>query len=267
MKKEFEGLINIKEFNKVSFDNIVYENEFFIVANKPVGVESQDSIGLRTDMPSILRGYLSTQNKRKDNYIGVIHRLDKGVSGLMIFSKDKKCSNELVELFSKKKVKKVYNAVVCGHLVDNSKILENNVVIDAKNKHIQNVDNVDNKSTYMKLKYEALKKNNIKINNKNIEVNLLNIELITGKYHQIRYQLYENKTPILGDRLYYNDESSLLREETGIKNIFLSCKMLEFNFRGKYYKFENDVFGQNEENLKLLGYSMADIEFIKKYIV
>ena len=114
---------------------ILYEDKEIIVAVKPSGVESQSSRGFSQDMVSMLSRHLYTKLStdwgkvstnqcrmgKKDAvpYIGVIHRLDKPVSGVMVYAKTRKAAAVLSNQVKEGWMNKVYAAVICGKPVDN----------------------------------------------------------------------------------------------------------------------------------------------------
>ena len=103
--------------------NILYEDEAVLVVWKPVGMESQSGRGFDADMVSEIKRYLSTK-KAVDNhnlstkpvepYVGVIHRLDKPVSGVMVYALSKNAAAALSRQVQDRKLEKIYGAVVCG---------------------------------------------------------------------------------------------------------------------------------------------------------
>ena len=108
--------------------NILYEDETVLVVWKPVGMESQSGHGFDADMVSEIRRYLSTgkpvdnhklSTKSVEPYVGVIHRLDKPVSGVMVYAKTKNAAAALSKQVAEGKMHKKYLAVLCGKPVDN----------------------------------------------------------------------------------------------------------------------------------------------------
>ena len=111
---------------------IIYEDHDILVAEKPAGLESQASRGFEPDMVSEIKNHLkraelsrlSTKPSTKSStrpvepYLGVIHRLDKPVGGIMVYAKNQKAAASLSKQVQDGRMKKIYNAVVCGKLVD-----------------------------------------------------------------------------------------------------------------------------------------------------
>ena len=108
---------------------ILYEDKDVIVTVKPRGISSQSSNSFEEDMVSLLKKHMG-----KDAYVGVIHRLDKPVYGIMVYGKNKKATEILCNELRKKNIEKTYEALVDGlpesdegELIDFIKKLDNNV--------------------------------------------------------------------------------------------------------------------------------------------
>ena len=107
--------------------SILYEDQDVIVVHKPAGLESQSSRGFAPDMVSEIRRYLhNPQDIHKPAagisgsqppYVGVIHRLDKPVEGVMVYAKNQKSAAALSAALQAGKMEKFYMAVICGQLV------------------------------------------------------------------------------------------------------------------------------------------------------
>lgn len=183
---------------------ILYEDEHIIVVWKPIGIESQSSRGFGADMVSEIRKHihnLSTKNSTKtgEPYVGVIHRLDKPVSGVMVYAKDKKSAAALSKQAADGKMKKHYLAVLCGKPVD---IVENYVDYLLKDGKLNTSRIVDMGITGAKraeLVCRALEAKDVEPYG---TLTLAEIELMTGRHHQIRVQMAGHHLPIWGDNRY-----------------------------------------------------------------
>lgn len=188
--------------------NILYEDEAVLVVWKPVGMESKSGRGFDADMVSEIKRYLSTK-KAVDNhnlstkpvepYVGVIHRLDKPVSGVMVYALSKNAAAALSRQVQDRKLEKIYGAVVCGKpekdvdkLVD---YLEKSV--DGNESYV--VDHGGKCGKRAELSYEALE--SLEDGGNGI-LTLLRIRLETGRHHQIRVQFASRGLPLFGDRKY-----------------------------------------------------------------
>ena len=176
---------------------ILYEDNHIIVVEKPPNVPSQADKTTDEDMLTIIKRYIKEKyNKQGNVYLGLVHRLDRPVGGVMVFAKTSKAASRLSEQVRNKTFKKEYLAIVDGKLDVKSGILEDYLVKNEKN----NSSKVTNKETknakYAKLDYEVLKYN------KEINLSVLRILLHTGRHHQIRVQLANIGHSICGDQKY-----------------------------------------------------------------
>ena len=176
---------------------ILYEDNHIIVVEKPPNVPSQADKTTDEDMLTIIKRYIKEKyNKPGNVYLGLVHRLDRPVGGVMVFAKTSKAASRLSEQVRNKTFKKEYLAIVDGKLDVKSGILEDYLVKNEKN----NLSKVTNKETknakYAKLDYEVLKYN------KEINLSVLRILLHTGRHHQIRVQLANMGHSICGDQKY-----------------------------------------------------------------
>lgn len=193
-------------------DFILYEDKDIIVVKKPAGLESQSSKGFEPDMVSKLRRHLTypqTIHKsttipanRPQNtpppYVGVIHRLDKPVSGVMVYAKNQKAAASLSASLQAGKMKKWYAAVVCGKPVDNQGTYVDYLLQDRKTNCSRIVDKSVEGSKKAELNYRVKEV----INREGKEYSLVEIELLTGRHHQIRVQFAGHGTPLVGDERY-----------------------------------------------------------------
>ncbi len=187
---------------------ILYEDEVLIVVWKPVGVESQSSHGFGADMVSEIRKYLSTKKpvdnhkpstKREDFYVGVIHRLDKPVSGVMVYAKTKTAAAVLSRQVAEGKMHKKYLAVLCGKPVDNVEKHVDYLLKDDKENISRIVDMGIKGGKRAELICHALDTKTVEPYG---ELTLAEIELLTGRHHQIRVQMSGHGLPLWGDNRY-----------------------------------------------------------------
>ncbi|MFP4477831.1 MAG: RluA family pseudouridine synthase [Candidatus Izemoplasmatales bacterium] len=179
--------------------NILFEDNHIIVAVKPPGILSQAGPLDIEDMLTIIKAYLKEKyNKPGNVYLGLIHRLDLNVGGVMVFAKTSKAAKRLNEQMRNHDFNKEYFAVVIGHMpVDHRiHILENYLKKDKDNKTA--ILTQSKNDQYAKLTYQALETSYIN----GQELTLLDIKLETGRFHQIRAQLAHIGYPIFGDNKY-----------------------------------------------------------------
>ena len=170
---------------------ILYEDNHIIVVYKLSGILSQSDSTKDLDMVSIVKTYLKDRYHKPGNvYLGLVHRLDRPVKGVMVFAKTSKAAARLSEQIRNGQMHKKYYAVVEGILKEKEGILENKIEkID--NKKVL-IDSINGKEA--KLKYKVLKEKD--------NLSLVDITLLTGRYHQIRLQFSSRNHPLYGDTLY-----------------------------------------------------------------
>ena len=187
------GLKYIKMKNNI---NILYEDNHLLVVEKPINVPVQEDESKDKDLLNILKEYIKEKyNKPGNVYLGLVHRLDRPVGGVMVFAKTSKCASRLSDQIRLNKFNKIYNAVVMNNINKCGK-LENYLLKDTK----KNIVKVDNNGKLSILEYKKLEyKDNM---------SLIEIKLRTGRSHQIRVQLSYNGNPLYGDQKY-NKESKV----------------------------------------------------------
>ncbi|WMJ80482.1 RNA pseudouridine synthase [Clostridium sp. MB40-C1] len=179
---------------------IVFEDKHVIVVEKPPKVPSQSDKTDDIDMITMLKNYLKEKYpSTRDPYIGLVHRLDRPVGGLMVFAKTKEANRNLSDQIRIKLFRKEYYAVVCGkpekdngELKDYLKKLRTinmSKVVSEKTK--------DSKEAI--LEYEVVE--SIATEEFGI-LSLVSIKLKTGRHHQIRVQFANAGLPLWGDNKY-----------------------------------------------------------------
>lgn len=180
---------------------VLYEDQDIIVVVKPAGVESQAAKKFAPDMISEIKKHMVINKlctPGKEPYVAVIHRLDKPVSGVMVYAKTKKAAAALSEQVQNRKMDKFYEAVLCGKPVN---IVDNFVDYLKKpvdGNYSQIVDKGENESKRAELSYELLKT----VETENGVLSHVRIHLLTGRHHQIRVQFSGHGLPLYGDGRY-----------------------------------------------------------------
>lgn len=170
--------------------NIIYEDNHLLVVEKPINIPVQEDSSKDKDLLTILKEYIKIKyNKPGNVYLGLVHRLDRPVSGVMVFAKTSKAASRLSDQIRVKSFKKIYNAVVVGNIND-SGTLKDKLYKDTKT----NIVKVDDKGKDSILKYKKLKYKD--------GMSLVEIELLTGRSHQIRVQMSHFGYPLVGDQKY-----------------------------------------------------------------
>lgn len=193
--------------------NIIYEDNHLLVvlkpANMPVCKDSSNDLDLLTK----LKEYLKIKyNKPRNVYLGLVHRLDRPVEGLMVFAKTSKAASRLSAQITKNQFHKTYYAVVENDLPKEGKFVDY-LYKDEK-------DNTSYVTTEKKGKLSALEY--VRLSKKN-NLNLVKINLLTGRHHQIRVQFSHHGYPLYNDHKY---NKSITHNDKG--NIALIAKKLSF---------------------------------------
>ena len=170
--------------------NVLYEDNHIIVAVKPANIPSQADISGDIDMLTMVKEYVKKKyNKPGNVYIGLVQRLDRPVSGVLLFAKTSKAAERMTKEIKNHNVRKTYYAVVEGK-VDKKGTFIDKLLKDEKTNFVR----VSDKGKEAKLEYELIcYKNNY---------SLVKINLITGRSHQIRVQFSSRGYPLYGDQRY-----------------------------------------------------------------
>ena len=176
---------------------VIFEDNHIIVVKKQPNIPSQLDKTEDMDMLTIVKEYIKEKYKKPGNvYLGLVHRLDRPVGGVMIFAKTSKAASRLSEQVREKTFKKKYLAVVDGKFEEKNGTLEDYLYKDERN-NISKVVNKDKKNAkFAKLDYEVLTYNEVK------NLSLVKVNLHTGRHHQIRVQLAHAGHSIFGDQKY-----------------------------------------------------------------
>jgi len=178
---------------------VLYENNDYLVVNKVAGLISEKSPYEAVTVESQVLNHL-LEHKRKP-YIGIIHRLDRVTSGVLILAKKKSVLVEFNNLFSSRKVQKTYVAIVKNKPQKDKGSLVNFLVKNNKEKRADIVQVKSKDSQSCMLSYQVIGKNDVGY--------LLEIKPKTGRFHQIRAQLANIGLPIIGDKKYGSDQKYL----------------------------------------------------------
>ena len=176
-------------------DWILYEDNHIIIVNKPPKIPVQKDKSGDESLTDIAKKYIKqTYNKPGNVYLGLPHRIDRPVSGIVILSKTSKSLSRMNELFRNKKINKSYWAIVEKEINPTQGVLIN--YLKKNQKKNKSFVGKKNQKEFLKaeLKYFFLKK----LNN----YFLYEITLITGRHHQIRAQLSHQGSSIKGDIKY-----------------------------------------------------------------
>lgn len=171
--------------------DILFEDNHILVVNKPAGIPTQDAPGQSISLESMAKSWLKEKYAKPGAvYLHAIHRLDKPVSGIVVFAKTSKALSRLNEEIRTKKTKKQYVALVAGLMAKSEGVLENYLFHGEHKAVLSN----PREGQLARLKYFVLQKMD--------HQSLLSVLLDTGRYHQIRAQLSFAGHPIIGDQKY-----------------------------------------------------------------
>jgi len=170
--------------------NILFEDNHLLVVEKPINIPVCEDESNDKDLLSMLKDYVKTKyNKPGNVYLGLVHRLDRPVGGVMVFAKTSKAASRLSEQVRTHSLKKEYHAVVLGN-VGKSGVLKDKLLKDTKT----NTTRVDKNGKEAILEYDLISfKDNY---------SLVKINLKTGRSHQIRVQFSSRNHALYGDQRY-----------------------------------------------------------------
>ena len=207
---------------------VLYEDNHLIVAIKPAGVLSQSDGSNAPDMLTILKAYIKHKyQKPGEVYLGLVHRLDRPVSGVMVFARTSKAASRLSEQIRTRRVEKIYRCVVNGVLEGEGR-LENFISKDEASNTVtvSDVEKPGFKASY--LDYRALASKD--------GMTLVEVKLGTGRSHQIRAQMAHAGHPLIGDQKYG-------KKDNRTKDIALEAYKLSFEHpvKREFITFEAPV--------------------------
>ncbi len=176
---------------------IIYEDKYILCLEKPQGIPSQSDKTNDEDLMSAALKYISS--KEPNPYLGLIHRLDRPVGGVIVFSKTEFANKELSRQVQQREIRKEYLTVVCGKPDSEEAVLEDYI----KKLKTINMSKItteyDKQAKLAKLEYEML--GSVETEEYST-LTMLKIKLYTGRHHQIRVQLSNEGIPIWGDNKY-----------------------------------------------------------------
>ncbi len=197
---------------------VIYEDNHLIAVNKPAGVLVQGDDTGDTPLSEVVKAYIKTRyNKPGDVFLGVIHRIDRPVSGVVVFARTSKALERMNRLFQERQVQKTYWAIVGNRPEPLSGHLKHYILKDSSKNVSKAFEQMSSRAKDAKeahLDYETIASIGTHT--------LLEVHPLTGRPHQIRVQLAKIGCPIRGDVKYgfpsANDDGS----------ICLHCRQLDF---------------------------------------
>lgn len=226
---------------------ILYEDKDILVCVKPAGVASQTKRSGQQDMVSLLRNYRYEQGE--EPYIGLVHRLDQPVEGILVFGKHAQSTAELNKQMAKGFFSKIYLAVTEGNMPRQEGKLLDYLKKDGRRNLSAAAQKGDPQAKRAELLYRVLETDESCCPVRN----LVKVQLLTGRHHQIRVQMANLGTPLAGDTKY----SRGLQAEHGSgphaeHNRMLSAEYTEHGVQGQ----------QNNGTGCGLGLCACELEFV-----
>tara|TARA_Y100000768_G_scaffold326869_1_gene264359 strand:+ start:234 stop:1190 length:957 start_codon:yes stop_codon:yes gene_type:complete len=203
------------QINSSSF--IHYQNDDFILINKPYGIAVHSGTNQKYDFLSSLK--LSENTKD----LSLVNRLDKNTSGCLLVAKNYQAASHLGKEFMNRNVKKKYFALLTGHLGKDIIEIESRITKDSKKRRMTIDKNLGN-DAYTKITLIKQFKFNC----------LVEIEIETGRTHQIRLHTASIGHAIVGDRKYNDNNSNEINKLIGLRRIFLHSYYLSFYYKDEY---------------------------------
>ncbi len=217
---------------------IIYENENFIVINKPAGIithpafenDKRESVSTR-----LLKKYPEIKNVGENPLRpGIIHRLDKDTSGILVIAKNQKTFTELKNQFKNREIKKEYLALIQGILKEKNGIIDTPIARSKREPFRFRKSTKNNETSRdAKTEYELVKT----YKSQDVDYSLLKVYPLTGRTHQIRVHLASIGHPIIGDKKYGFKKTPNL----DLNRPFLHSNSIEFSLNSKRYKFEAEI--------------------------
>jgi len=171
--------------------NILFEDNHLLVVEKPINIPVQQDESKDEDLLNMLKKYLKEKHNKPGNvYLGLVHRLDRPVGGVMVFAKTSKASSRLSEQVRTHKMHKEYLAVIDANIIDDQGTFIDKLLKD----DTTNIVKVNELGKESVLNYQVVSRSN--------NQTLVKIDLITGRSHQIRVQFASRNYPLYGDQKY-----------------------------------------------------------------
>jgi 23S rRNA pseudouridine1911/1915/1917 synthase len=170
--------------------NPIYMDNHLLVVNKPAGMLVQGDKTRDTSLLDYCKQFLKQEYKKPgDVFLGLVHRLDRPTSGIIVFARTSKAASRLSAQIRNRTVSKKYFALVEGNTSPNGDFED---MIDRREK--TSFISKDQSAKFAKLQFKNLSNRN--------GISMLDINLITGRHHQIRVQFAHRGFPVLGDKKY-----------------------------------------------------------------
>lgn len=213
-------------------NQILYQDKDIIVCYKPAGIATQTAKVGQKDMVSEVANYLAASGAgRTKPYVGLVHRLDQPVEGILVFAGNRKAADALSRQITENRMEKYYYAVVSGpglakNTADGQKATLSDYLYKDSRTNMSSVVPKDHPGAKKaELTYEIKSRKTIEGSG---EIALVKIKLLTGRHHQIRVQFSHAGMSLLGDHKYADEQTKNLSERMGQKQAALCAYELGF---------------------------------------
>ena len=205
--------------------DVIYEDDYLMIINKKSGMVTHPAVGHYSD--TLVNALLYRFNKKTSTNIrpGIVHRLDKDTSGLMVVAKDEKTLELLSDLLKEHKIKRTYLALVKGIINESSGTIDAPIGRDENNRQKQAITPKNSKEAITHFK--VLKRFN--------NATLIECNLETGRTHQIRVHMAYIRHPVVNDPVYNKDKADSFGQMLHSKKIEFDHPILD-----KHLVFEVD---------------------------
>ena len=208
---------------------IVYENDEFLIINKPAGLAVQGGHGIVHSVDTDFAAQVGYK-------IYLVHRLDKDTCGLMMVAKNPVAAGKWTKLIGSKAVKKEYIALCAGKMPSKNGIIKEDIVQHGDSKAAV---------THYQVEKEWTVKVPVEDGEKEISMTQVRLKLETGRMHQIRIHLAKNECPIAGDDQHGNFKiNKMLKKACGIKRLQLAsvCLTVPLNSKEQSFIIDNPLY-------------------------
>lgn len=178
---------------------IIYEDKSMFVCRKPAGLAVQTAVSFQEDVVSELKNYLNVRTREKNPYLGLIHRLDQPVEGLLVVAKTKNAAAALNEQLTEGSLQKSYVAVLDGIPDQKQGMLIDHLKKDGKTNRSYVVSEKEPEAKRAQLAYRILAESETEDGR---ACALAEIQIESGRHHQIRVQMSHLGYPLAGDAKY-----------------------------------------------------------------
>lgn len=223
----------LRAFKKLRDIKVVYEDDDILLFNKPAEILSQKSDGGNLSINEYLIGYLLSENSLDQSTLktfrpSVCNRLDRNTSGIVICSKSLDGARAMSSALKERSLEKYYRTYVWGR-IDGDARIEGYLKKDNKINQVKLFDKEVQGASKIETSYRVAGTYSLMLKDKKYDVTELEVELITGKTHQIRAHLSSIGHPILGDSKYgYSVRNAILKDELDIRFQLLHAYRIVF---------------------------------------